>query len=57
MDIPSEKTSEIKPTEIGDANGTIDDSLQGRQVVPDCGDMQVRLQLVTNMIVISCQKL
>ena len=57
MDILSEKTSEIKPTEIGDANGTIDDSLQGRQVVPDCDDMQVRLHLVTNMIVISCQKL
>ena len=55
MDIPP-KTSEMKPTGIGDANGTMDDSSQGRRVAPDCDDM-VSLHFVTNMIVFNCQKL
>ena len=39
---PSKKTSEIKPTGNGVAkvlNDTMDDSLQGRRVTPDCDDM------------------
>ena len=42
MDSPSEKTSEIKPTGNGDAkvlNDNMDDSLQGRRVIPDCDEM------------------
>ena len=41
-DSPSKKTSEIKPTANGVAkvlNDTMDDSLQGRRVTPDCDDM------------------
>ena len=41
-DSPSKKTSEIKPTGNGVAkvlNDTMDDSLQGRRVTPDCDEM------------------
>ena len=47
-DSPSKKTSEIKPTGNGDAkvfNDTVDNSLQGRRVKPDCDDM-VRIFII-----------
>ena len=46
------KTSEIKPTGIEDAkvlNGTMDDSLQGRLVTPNCDDM-VSLCFACNLL-------